>query len=187
MLGTSRQRPRRSATGNRLSVRRAIGLRATGAAMVLKSLAPIRFRFARWARTIRPALASDAETIGLVHLRSWQAAYRGKFPQEFLDQLDPVQRADGWRRYFAEAPWERQAVIVVEVDSAVVGFANVGPSRDSDAKDEGEVRAIYLLPERWGGGLGRDLMATATTELNELGSGEAIPRSTCLVCLATAR
>jgi GNAT superfamily N-acetyltransferase len=124
--------------------------------------------------TIRPALARDAESIGLVHVRSWQTAYQGKFPQGFLDQLDPAQRAEGWRRYFAESSWERQAVLVVEVDSVVVGFANVGSSRDGDARGEGQVRAIYLLPERWGQGLGRDLMAAATAALNDLGFGQAI-------------
>jgi ribosomal protein S18 acetylase RimI-like enzyme len=123
---------------------------------------------------IRPALAGDAESIGLVHVRSWQASYRGQFPQEFLDQLDPAQRAEGWRRYFAEASWERQTILVVEVDSTVVGFANVGPSRDSDARGEGEVRAIYLLPERWAQGLGRDLMAAAAVALNDSGFAEAV-------------
>jgi len=35
---------------------------------------------------IRAATAGDAERIALVHVRSWQAAYRGMMPQEHLDQ-----------------------------------------------------------------------------------------------------
>ena len=41
----------------------------------------------------------------------------------------------------------------------LVGFASVGPARDQDENLEpvGEVRAIYLLPDAWGKGLGRQL------------------------------
>jgi GNAT superfamily N-acetyltransferase len=30
---------------------------------------------------VRPAVPEDADGIGLVHVRSWQSAYRGKMPQ----------------------------------------------------------------------------------------------------------
>lgn len=122
---------------------------------------------------IRPAGPSDAEAIALVHVRSWQAAYRGLLPQEYLDSLDPAQRAERWRRHFDTGDWSRQSVLVVELDGSVVGFANVGPSRDEGdegaAGDEGEVRAIYLLPERWGEGLGRALMASVLQRLHDAG------------------
>ena len=41
---------------------------------------------------IRPATLADTEGIGLAHVRSWQSAYRGKMPQDYLDGLDPAVR-----------------------------------------------------------------------------------------------
>lgn len=40
----------------------------------------------------------------------------------------------------------------------MVGFASVGPCRDPDRPGAGELYAIYLLPEAWGCGVGRELI-----------------------------
>jgi hypothetical protein len=45
----------------------------------------------------------DAEAIGLVHVCSWQAAYRGKIPQDYLNRLDPAGHAKAWRQVMVEA------------------------------------------------------------------------------------
>lgn len=125
------------------------------------------------ARRVHAAEPTDALAIGLVHVRSWQAAYRGRFPQDYLDALDADRRGEGWRRYLEAGPPEGEALLVVDLDDRVVGFANVGPSRDDDAGGGGELRAIYLLPERWGLGDGRALLAAATRALHAHGFGHA--------------
>lgn len=125
------------------------------------------------ARAVRAAQSSDAADIGLVHVRAWQVTYAGHFPQEFLDALDPAQRGDVWRRYFERGPSDREALLVSDIGTHVGGFANVGPSRDEGADGVGEVYAIYLLPELWGQGLGRDLMVAALDALAGHGFGEA--------------
>jgi GNAT superfamily N-acetyltransferase len=51
---------------------------------------------------VRRATLADADAIGLVHVRSWQSAYRGKIPQDYLDGLDPVRRSHVWRRIIGE-------------------------------------------------------------------------------------
>jgi ribosomal protein S18 acetylase RimI-like enzyme len=107
---------------------------------------------------VRSATVRDAEEIGAVHTLSWQAAYRGLIPQAYLDSLDPVARGDRWRTLLQEGLLDRQEVLVAETGGKVVGFANLGPSRDHDAGGNGEVRALYLLPEHWGCGFGRLLM-----------------------------
>ncbi|HTW06745.1 MAG TPA: GNAT family N-acetyltransferase [Acidimicrobiales bacterium] len=122
---------------------------------------------------VRAAELSDAAGIGLVHVRSWQAAYRDLVPQSFLDGLDAEQRGAGWARYLGASPHEREAVLVAELDGQVVGFASVGPSRDGDADGVGEVRAIYLLADRWGQGMGRELMRAALDALRALGFTQA--------------
>jgi GNAT superfamily N-acetyltransferase len=122
---------------------------------------------------IRPANTSDAQGIGLVHVRSWQAAYKGLVPQPFLDGLDPLQRGQVWGRYLSEGHNAHEAVLVAEAGGQVVGFASVGPSRDGDGSGLGEVRAIYLLADFWGQGVGRSLMAAACERLRDAGFTEA--------------
>ncbi|MGD0560880.1 MAG: GNAT family N-acetyltransferase, partial [Streptosporangiaceae bacterium] len=129
------------------------------------------------ATSVRPAAVADAEGVGLVHVRSWQSAYRGKIPQEHLDGLDPAGRAQVWRRIMEEAEPSRGGVLVaVAAGGGIIGFASFGPSRDSDTDPRvtGEVFAIYADPDAWGTGAGRALMASAVAELARLGYASAI-------------
>lgn len=125
--------------------------------------------------TVRAADISDSTAIGLVHVRSWQAVYKGHFPQPFLDGLDPVQRSEHWAQLLRSGPNERESTLVLELDGGVVGFSNVGPSRDHGAAvTEGEVRAIYLMPDQWSQGLGKQLMGASLDHLVRVGFSEAI-------------
>jgi ribosomal protein S18 acetylase RimI-like enzyme len=126
---------------------------------------------------IRPATLADTEGIGLAHVRSWQSAYRGKMPQDYLDGLDPAVRTETWRRVMAETEPSRGGVLAAVADGGgITGFASFGPSRDhdTDPRQTGEVFAIYVDPDAWGTGTGRELMAGATAELARLGYTDAI-------------
>lgn len=120
---------------------------------------------------IRVAHIDDADQIAEVHVRSWQSAYRGLIPQNYLDGLDPSSRAEGWRRSVRDANSPRGGTLVAtDGDGTIVGFANIGPTRDEDAGDAvGEVLAIYLAPGAWGKGYGRALMAAALQRLAQAG------------------
>ncbi len=122
---------------------------------------------------VRAATRNDAIGVGMAHVRSWQATYRGHFPQDFLDRMDPAMRAAAWERYLTEGPPERESLLVCDLDGDVVGFVSTGPCRDDDGRS-GEVRAIYLLPDHWGRGLGRPLMGAALRELASAGFGDAM-------------
>jgi ribosomal protein S18 acetylase RimI-like enzyme len=118
---------------------------------------------------VRPATLADTEGIGLVHVRSWQSAYRGKMPQDYLDGLNPSGRADVWRRIMAETEPSRGGLLAAVAEGGgIIGFASFGPSRDHDAdpRRTGEVFAIYVDPGVWGTGAGRELMAGAVAELD---------------------
>src|SRR5690348_655452 len=95
----------------------------------------------------RPATPADVPAIAGVRIRSWQAAYRGSVPQDYLDALDVD--AEIARR--AGRPLDGQHVAVV--DGSVVGWLGVGPYRADEGEDVpgpscGEIAAIYALPER---------------------------------------
>lgn len=133
---------------------------------------------------IRAATAEDAGQIGLVHVRSWQEAYRGLVRQDYLDHLDPVARAARWRRHLQGTDWSRAGVLVAgalnepagptPAGGELAGFASYGPSRDEEAEPAvGEVSTIYVLAEAWGQGLGRQLMAGAVQRLAAAGYTQA--------------
>jgi ribosomal protein S18 acetylase RimI-like enzyme len=118
---------------------------------------------------VRRAGPADAAPIAVVQVRSWQGAYRGLLPQEYLDGLDPADAADRWRRGLERNDWPTRGTIVAVSDGQVRGFAHFGPTRDADTdaggSRAGEINAIYVLPEAWGSGLGRSLMTGALSEL----------------------
>jgi ribosomal protein S18 acetylase RimI-like enzyme len=123
---------------------------------------------------IRRATVEDAVAIAVAHVRSWQTAYQGLIPQDFLDGLDPRQREGRWADLIAAADWPRSGTLVTEDGASVVGFAHLVPTRDDDADpaEIGEITSIYLLPDHWGAGLGRRLMSEALAVLSEAGYRE---------------
>jgi GNAT superfamily N-acetyltransferase len=118
---------------------------------------------------IRAARVADARQIAEVHVRSWQGAYRGLFPQAYLDGLDPAERVGRWERSLAEADDGRNGVLVADASGTLLGFVGYSPTRDGDADpvQVGEIDAMYLLPSAWGKGVGRRLMGAALAHLAE--------------------
>jgi GNAT superfamily N-acetyltransferase len=106
---------------------------------------------------VRAAVPGDARAIATVHVDSWRVAYRGLLPDDYLAGLTPEQRTGLWTGILADPASGH--VVVLEVGAAVVGFAHAGPSGDDDAlPGTGELYTIYLHPDAWGRGFGRDLM-----------------------------
>jgi GNAT superfamily N-acetyltransferase len=108
---------------------------------------------------IRKATIDDVGVLAALNVRSWKVDYRGIIPDAYLDAISVEDRAARFRANLADA--ERD-VVVWELDGQVVGFANVGASRDADAAAAtGELVAIYLDREFRRRGLGRELVAWA--------------------------
>ena len=128
------------------------------------------------AMRVRQAAAGDAMAIAVVHVRSWQAAYRGLMPQDYLDGLDPVRRRAQWDRLLADGGWPRAGVLVAEIDGQIAGFTALSPARDEseDRAQVAEIAAIYLAPEAWGTGVGRQLMGAALEALALAGYSQVI-------------
>lgn len=121
---------------------------------------------------IRPARPEDALAVAEVHVRAWQAAYRGLIDDEFLDRLRAEDRAAGYT--FGSCDPRAPETILATEGEQVLGFATSGPSRDDDAPEAGEIYALYVDPSRWGGGIGRLLLREARERLRQRGFTEAI-------------
>jgi ribosomal protein S18 acetylase RimI-like enzyme len=118
---------------------------------------------------LREAEPNDAEVLGEIHVRAWQAAYRGQLSDDYLDGLDARARAEQWRLGLAQQPNDWRTW-VAEDDGSVIGWATTGPSQDADADARtAELYAIYLEPGRVGSGVGRPLFEHAVGDLRERG------------------
>jgi ribosomal protein S18 acetylase RimI-like enzyme len=115
---------------------------------------------------IRPATPEDAEAVAAVHIETWRVAYAGILPREELERFSAERVARRTELHRRAPP------IVAEVEGEIVGFVSVGPAADDDA--DGELYAIYVLPERWGAGIGRALIQAGERRLRELGHREAV-------------
>jgi len=142
----------------------------------------------------------DAEQVERLRVAGWQAAYRGILPDDYLDRmrvdgerrrLHMIEQAAAAQKAAAreaatpeaamrEGAAGRRTAPAVVVESvavqanAIVGWVVGGRCRDADrpGPQHGEIYAIYVLPEWWGRGAGRLLMAHAIRALTEAGRSD---------------
>lgn len=112
---------------------------------------------------VRLAVAADAEGVARVHVASWQNAYRGLLPDDYLDGLRWENRYEFWSGVLARPSPTSSRTWVLTSHTGIVGFASVGPARDTDRQSPGswELYGIYLLPHQWGLGRGYRLLEKA--------------------------
>jgi GNAT superfamily N-acetyltransferase len=113
--------------------------------------------------TVRRARPEDAAEVAGVHVRSWQAGYRGILSAEYLDALRPEDRMGRYR--FGDTDPQVPSTLVAEENGTIVGFVTTGPSPDTAGW--GEVFALYVDPVAWGSGVGRRLLADGRRQLEE--------------------
>jgi ribosomal protein S18 acetylase RimI-like enzyme len=115
---------------------------------------------------VRDARSDDVEAIARVHVRGWQQGYAHVFSAEDLGGISLEGRKDTAREGLGFA-----VSLVAEQDGEVRGFAFAGPSRDVDGV--AELYSIYVDPDAWGTGLGRELILDVERRLREQGFEEA--------------
>ncbi|CAM4326770.1 ribosomal-protein-alanine acetyltransferase [Mycobacterium basiliense] len=116
---------------------------------------------------VRAAVPADAIAVARVHVRSWQSAYRGLLPQDYLDSLEPRVWA---RRYtFGRMGLHLPSTLVAVDGSTICGLATTGLCRDQDLTNFGELIALYVDPTYLGTGVGRLLITAARERLRRVG------------------
>ncbi len=116
---------------------------------------------------IRAARPEDAEALADINVRAWWFAY-GDFVDHDTLATAATRVPQAWRDTLARGVdgecW------VLEDAGRVIGWVGIGPSRDRDARDgDGELRAIYVDPQRVGRGDGRTLLEHGEARLAALG------------------
>jgi len=127
------------------------------------------------AMRVRPATPGDVIAIATIHVETWQVAYRGQVPDEYLERLSVDGRISAWRDIMEATEWPSTGVFVADDDCGdIVGFTHIASSRDDDAPPgTAEVTSLYVRPPAWGGGAGRSLLEAACASLRSGGFGSA--------------
>ncbi|MFD2839014.1 GNAT family N-acetyltransferase [Populibacterium corticicola] len=105
---------------------------------------------------VRDAELIDVLTISRIHTLSWQQAYAGYVPADYLNSLDPQDKVPVWQTVLSR---DDTQVFIAESAGRALGFASVGPSPDEDAEPgDRTLYTMYLDPEAWGLGVAKLLM-----------------------------
>lgn len=114
--------------------------------------------------------------MGRVHVQSWQATYRGDFPDDYLDALSAEQRGEQWAGAIAGGLGPRRKRLVSDADDGQIsGLCMCGPAAHDGAPDSlGEIYLIYVHPDQWDSGAGRALMVAGLEFLRTAGFSDAI-------------
>lgn len=123
--------------------------------------------------TIRFATSDDALAIARVRMISWQAAYRGIVPDDYLDAMTADETVERWRAA-AGGNIAGTEILVCADANEIVGFASYGAARPPSLGFGGELHAIYFLPDAMGRGLGSRVMAHVLAGLARLGHDDMI-------------
>lgn len=116
---------------------------------------------------IRQAVPSDAEAIGNLRVKAWQAAYSAFMPSHYLATLDSSANLDALRQRL-EHPADNFILAVAETENMVVAFSILGTPRYESVSGCIELWALNVLPEFWRRGIGRSLTTNAITTASAL-------------------
>ena len=78
------------------------------------------------------------------------------------------------QRWYALIEDPAVSMLLAEEDGELLGLSTSGESRDEDADSSVcEIRSFFVAADRWGEGIGRELMAAALDSLRKRGCTEA--------------
>ncbi|CAD0113270.1 unnamed protein product [Aureobasidium uvarum] len=127
---------------------------------------------------IRAATLSDAGAIAKVHVIAWRTAYVNIMPQTHLDSLRIEEKVTLWKQILSDSCKAANVLVAEEQTQGtrLLGFVSFGdaaapsPNRRAfvnGAIKTGELRAIYVDPQDWSKGAGRQLWKAAQEQLIE--------------------
>lgn len=112
-------------------------------------------------RSVRPAIASDAEAIAQIQQKVLEREYTPLLTAEATAAFNVDEATATWRSAIESPPTRRHRVFVALERGDVVGFAASAPGSDDDlhAEHDAELLTMHVAPEHTRNGHGSRLMA----------------------------
>ncbi len=102
----------------------------------------------------RDGIPSEAESIGLLHARSWQVHYKGILTPKFLDGPVLEDRQTLWEKRLQHLSTSKKLIVALQ-DHVLVGMAYT--HLHADSKWGSLLDNLHVAPESKGKGIGRAL------------------------------
>ncbi|WP_457916552.1 N-acetyltransferase family protein [Candidatus Lokiarchaeum ossiferum] len=119
---------------------------------------------------IRVARLEDALEIATVRVLSWKKAYRNLISDHYLDSLTIPERVPKWIKRINQTKIDPSRIFVIQdSDLRIVGYTWCGIPRNYSDVVDGELYAMYILPEYWQQGIGTQLFFKVVQYFEELG------------------
>jgi GNAT superfamily N-acetyltransferase len=117
--------------------------------------------------TIRDARRDDAEGFVRAYELAWDATLSEIVGRRLGELASIEQRTETFRKSVAKTSPDAR-ILVAERDGIVIGLAVCTRKRKTC-----ELRALYVVPDSWGSGVGRELMETGLEAMRDRGAREA--------------
>ena len=113
------------------------------------------------------ATLSDVRAVAEIHVDAWRSAYSRILPADYLASLSVEKREAMWKNIIESGQTE---ILVAKDGGTVLGWVSFGACRDKDApSSQAELWAIYVAPNSWFKGVGRQLWLRARELLSQQG------------------
>jgi L-amino acid N-acyltransferase YncA len=115
------------------------------------------------------AALSDVRAVAEIHVAAWRSAYSRILPEDYLASLSVEQREAMWKKTVESG---QPQLLVAKDNGTVLGWIAFGACRDKDVpSSQAEVWAMYVAPNSWFKGVGRQLWQRAKESLSLQGYG----------------
>lgn len=116
---------------------------------------------------IAHAAPEDARAVAEIHVDAWRSAYSRILPADYLASLSVEKREEMWKNIIEAGQTE---LLVAKDGGTILGWVSFGACRDKDAPpSQAELWAIYVAPNNWFKGVGRQLWLRARELLSQQG------------------
>ena len=122
---------------------------------------------------IRKEKREDVFDIAHIVTVEWNSTYRGIVSDSELQRLRETEEERAKKAY-DEFDEKNNKCFVAVIDNKVVGFASYGVTDDPDFENTAELRALYVLDDYHGLGIGRKLVNATIEEFKKQGFNKMI-------------
>lgn len=122
---------------------------------------------------IRKARLNDINSLANIHSLSWKEAYKNIFSEKFLKNLRTEIFLENRKKKFRRDIEENSMLdfFIIEFSEKAIGILILSSlQKITKDKNVAEIIAIYLLPEFWNSGFGKEILSFSIARAKDFGA-----------------